>query len=61
VEPPTPPEPDLAPGVGDLLESAEDIINAAGPEIVAEEERRRIYQERQPWWQKLRRGSRRRY
>jgi hypothetical protein len=56
VEPPTPPEPDLEPGVGRLLDSAEDIINAAGPEIVAEEQRRRRDANRRWWqkWQKLR-------
>ncbi len=53
VEPPTPPEPHLDEGVGPLLDSAEDIINAAGPEIVAEEDRRRRAANR-PWWQKLR-------
>ena len=57
VEPPTPPEPELDPGVGRLLDSAEDIINAAGPEIVAEEQRRRREASR-PWWQRLRSSSR---
>lgn len=57
VEPPTPPEPKLDEGVGQLLDSAEDIINAAGPEIVAEEQRRRREAGR-PWWQRLRSSSR---
>jgi len=35
VTPPTPPEPE-AEGVAELLDEAEDIINAAGPEILAE-------------------------
>ncbi|MBI2706678.1 MAG: hypothetical protein HYX32_15510 [Actinobacteria bacterium] len=35
VTPPTPAEPQ-GEGIGDLLDEAEDIINAAGPRIVAE-------------------------
>lgn len=37
VTPPTPPEPE-AEGVAELLDAAEDIINAAGPDIIAEVE-----------------------
>jgi hypothetical protein len=42
ITPPTPDEPE-AEGVAELLDAAEDIINAAGPDIlaeIAEEERR---------------------
>ena len=35
VTPPTPPEPE-AEGVAELLDAAEDIVNAAGPEILAD-------------------------
>lgn len=53
VTPPTPPEP---PGVGDrpeiaaLLDEAEDIVNAAGPQILAE-----IHEERsrRPFWRRM--------
>ncbi|MGD9798013.1 MAG: hypothetical protein AB7V15_07905 [Acidimicrobiia bacterium] len=35
VAPPTPPEPE-AQGIAELLEAAEEIVNAAGPSILAE-------------------------
>lgn len=35
VTPPTPPEPE-AEGLAELLDAAEDIVNAAGPEILAD-------------------------
>jgi hypothetical protein len=35
IAPPTPPEPE-AEGIAELLDSAEDIVNAAAPEIMAE-------------------------
>lgn len=37
VTPPTPPEPD-AEGIAELLDEAEDVLNAAGPRILAEVE-----------------------
>jgi hypothetical protein len=42
ITPPTPPEPE-AEGIAELLDAAEDIVNAAGPQILAEmeEEQRR--------------------
>jgi hypothetical protein len=40
VTPPTPDEPE-AEGIAELLDSAEDIVNAAGPEIMAELEAER--------------------
>ena len=56
VTPPTPAEP---PGldanddrVARVLDEAEDIVNAAGPSILAEIERQ---QPRQPFWKRLRR------
>lgn len=60
IEPPLGPEPDLPVGVGELLDSAEDIINAAGPEIIAEQRRREQEEEArsEAWWRKLRRSSR---
>lgn len=40
VTPPTPPEPE-AEGVAELLDEAEEILNAAGPQILAEVEAER--------------------
>lgn len=48
VAPPTPAEPD-AQAIGDLLDSAEDIINAAGPQILAEVEAERAAQNTSGW------------
>jgi len=57
VAPPTPPEPPgLGNGAAELLDEAEEIINAAGPQIMAElgVERGRS---KAPWWKRLgRRG-----
>src|SRR5689334_19976219 len=54
VTPPAPPEPPtIDQSVVDLLDEAEDIVNAAGPAILAEME---IERPRQPWWRRLRRG-----
>jgi len=54
VSPATPDEPESA-DIGTLLDQAEDIINTAGPTIVAEvraeRERRRIAAENPPRWQ----------
>jgi hypothetical protein len=41
VEPAIEDEPGGGPGVGELLDQAEDIVNAAAPEALAEAERRR--------------------
>ncbi len=47
------PEPDLPEGeVGQLLDAADLIVTAAGPEITAELERQRA---RRPWWRAWRR------
>src|SRR3954470_21032980 len=57
IAPPTPPEPPgLDDGAAELLDEAEDIINAAGPRIMAElgVERDR---EKAPWWKRLRRNE----
>lgn len=48
VAPPTPSEPD-AQGVGDLLDAAEDIINEAGPRIMAELDAEQAAQARKGW------------
>ena len=45
VTPPTPPEPD-GQGIAELLDAAEDIVNAAGPSILAEVEQQRAKQVR---------------
>ncbi len=54
VSPATPDEPQ-SPGIGVLLDQPEDIINTAGPSIVAEvraeRERQRIAAESPPKWQ----------
>lgn len=46
-------------GAAEVLGQADEVINAAGSEIMAEETRRRreeaVAAARQPWWQKLRR------
>jgi hypothetical protein len=55
IAPPTPAEPPgLDDGAAQLLDEAEDIINAAGPAILAElaAERER---EKKPWWRRWRR------
>ncbi len=54
IAPPTPPEP---PGLGDgtaaaLLDEAEDIVNAVGPQILAEFESE---QQKLPFWKRFRR------
>ena len=48
---PTPPEPASLEGVAELLDEAEDIVNAAGPSILAEIDRQ---QPRQPFWKRVR-------
>jgi hypothetical protein len=56
VTPPTPPEPPgLGDGAAELLDAAEDIINEAGPRIMAEMgiERDR---KKTPWWKRLGKG-----
>ena len=57
LSPPTPPEPPgLGQGAAELLDAAEEIVNAAGPGIMAElgvnRDRRKP-----PWWKRL--GKRR--
>jgi hypothetical protein len=54
---PTPPEPPgvgVGEGVGRLLDEAEEILNAAGPAILAEvaAERARQRSEDAPWWRR---------
>jgi hypothetical protein len=53
---------DFGVGAADLLVTADEVINAAGSEILAEETRRRraeaVAAAREPWWQKLRRSPR---
>ena len=41
VTPPTPPEPVSATGVAEVLDAAEDIVNAVGPQVLAEVEAER--------------------
>jgi hypothetical protein len=55
-----PPEPELDPSMVRLLGTATEIISAAGPEIVAEQERLRREQEEAAsrWWNKLRHSPR---
>ena len=52
VTPPTPEEP-VAEGIAELLDAAEDIVNAAGADIMAEYERR---EKRVPFWRRRRRN-----
>jgi hypothetical protein len=52
LSPPTPPEPPgLGNGAAELLDAAEDIVNAAGAEILAES---KVERRRRSWWQRLR-------
>ncbi len=55
-----PDDPELGVGTADLLGSAEEVITAAGSEIMAEETRRRraeaVASAREPWWKKVRRS-----
>jgi hypothetical protein len=57
VSPSVEPEPGSEPAdIGDLLDQAEDIINAAGPTIVAEVTKQRdVARDPQPWWKRIRR------
>lgn len=57
VAPPAPPEPPgvgVGDGVGALLDEAEQILNAAGPEILAEVESERVRRSARssPWWRR---------
>lgn len=56
VTPPAPPEP---PGLEEhgaaLLDEAEDIVNAVGPDILAEFQRLDDKRRNPPWWRRLRR------
>ncbi len=54
VTPPTPEEP-AAEGIAELLDAAEDIVNAAGPEILAELEAERRRAEGGRWKRVFRR------
>jgi len=58
ISPPTPPEPPGLAGAAALLDEAEEIVNAAGPGILAElaaDRRRRPAGDGGSWWQRLRR------
>lgn len=54
VDPPVEDEPPFDSSAGALLDEAEDIVNAAGPSIVANEEKRREVEDGGPWWKRLR-------
>jgi hypothetical protein len=60
IEPPVEEEPS-GEGIVQLLDEAEQIVNAAGPEMVTEEEPRRAVEDgtvKPPWWRRLgRRGK----
>jgi hypothetical protein len=55
IEPPVEEEPaEFTPEVAELLDNAEDIVNAVGPDVVAEEERERAKaDEGAPWWRRF--------
>ena len=54
IEPPVEEEPEAGPEGIELLDEAEDIVNAAGPEIVEEELERRQRDESGPtWWRRV--------
>jgi hypothetical protein len=54
VRPDTPPEPTTE-GAAELLDQAEDIVNLAGPEVLAEWEKQRLKREAegQPVWRRI--------
>jgi hypothetical protein len=55
VRPPVEAEPDDPPeDIAELLDAAEDVVSAAGPEIVADIERQR---RKRKWWQRRRRDN----
>jgi hypothetical protein len=58
VDPPAPDEPEMTPDVSTLLDEAENIVNVAGPNIVAEEEAARERADGS-WWSRLRSSFRR--
>jgi hypothetical protein len=62
IEPPVEEEPEFTPAVAELLDNAEDIVNSAGPAIVAEEEQHRAKDEAPsgPWWKRMQTPFRRR-
>jgi hypothetical protein len=53
VEPALEEEPPFDASSAKLLDEAEDIVNAVGPAIVAEEEHRREQSGRGPWWKRF--------
>jgi hypothetical protein len=53
VDPTPTAEPELTPDVSTLLDEAENIVNVAGPDIIAEEERARD-RASGSWWNRLR-------
>ena len=59
ITPPTPPEPE-GEGIAELLDEAEDIINAAGPQIMAEVAAERAEQEKGGFGRLLSRFKRKR-
>jgi hypothetical protein len=53
IEPPVEDEPPFDPSTATLLDQAEAIVTSAGPEIVAEEEKRReTLSASDPWWKR---------
>ena len=60
VDPPVEEEPPFDPTTSRLLDEAENIVNAAGPQIVAAEEKRRHAITGSGWWQRFGRPFRRR-
>jgi hypothetical protein len=55
VTPRTPAEPPNMEGVAELLDAAEEIVNTAGPQILADVEQERGHRGRSGWWRRLRR------
>jgi hypothetical protein len=54
IEPAVEDEPEGGAEVAALLDQTEDIVNAAGPEIVEEEDARRQREDKGPnWWQRV--------
>jgi hypothetical protein len=59
IDPATPAEPEMTADVSTLLDEAENIVNVAGPAIVAEEEEARERAAGGSWWNRVRSSFRR--
>jgi hypothetical protein len=60
IDPETPAEPDWSPAASSVLDEAEEIVNEAGPEVIADEQEARDREAGgASWWKRLRAPFRR--